>query len=117
MRNGLSVTATDLGDWLSGRQPVTPGGLHYEMMEMSWTTFIGVVTLAFLLLNLNSGSAWARLPDAIAKQPDLTLGASDKLGAVQPVSILARRAAPVQAEVYDRSPPRPCGIGVYWISQ
>jgi inward rectifier potassium channel len=46
--------------------PSTLGDLYYEMMEMSWPAFIGVVTVAFLLLNLLFGSFYALLPGAIA---------------------------------------------------
>lgn len=41
--------------------------LYYSTMEMSWPAFVGVVSLAFLFINLAFGLVYAALPGAIAK--------------------------------------------------
>jgi inward rectifier potassium channel len=45
------------------------GDLYYRTMELSWPAFIGWVSVAFLMLNLLFGMAYALLPGAIVNMP------------------------------------------------
>ncbi len=49
--------------------PWGPGDIYYELMEMRWRTFIGVVTGVFILANLAFGAVYALLPGAIDNMP------------------------------------------------
>jgi len=49
--------------------PWGPGDIYYELMEMRWRTFVGVVTAAFVALNLLFGAVYALMPGAIDSMP------------------------------------------------
>ena len=49
--------------------PWGPGDFYYELMEMRWRAFIGVVVAVFLLVNLAFGVVYALLPGAIDNMP------------------------------------------------
>ena len=53
--------------------PWGPGDIYYELMEMRWRTFFGIVTGVFLLTNLAFGAVYALLPGAIDNLPPHSL--------------------------------------------
>ncbi|HMH66448.1 MAG TPA: ion channel [Pinirhizobacter sp.] len=58
----------DLGGFhafkVGGPHPLSD--LYYRTMEMSWPTFVGLVTLAFIGINVSFGAIYAAFPGAIA---------------------------------------------------
>jgi inward rectifier potassium channel len=45
------------------------GDIYYRTMQMRWPTFVGSVSLVFLVLNLVFGAIYAALPGAIVNMP------------------------------------------------
>ena len=53
--------------------PWGPGDIYYELMEMRWRTFFGIVTGVFVLTNLVFGAVYALMPGAIDNLPPHSL--------------------------------------------
>lgn len=49
--------------------PWGPGDIYYELMEMRWRTFVAVVAVAFVFINLLFGAVYAAMPGAIDNMP------------------------------------------------
>ena len=49
--------------------PWGPGDVYYELMEMRWRTFVAVVTVTFVVVNVAFGAVYALLPGAIDNLP------------------------------------------------
>ena len=49
--------------------PWGPGDIYYELMEMGWRAFVGVVSMLFVIVNAAFGAIYALVPNAIDHLP------------------------------------------------